>query len=119
LLAPGILALKMDQEPGRPVARSVITFGVAGCVHPVITLWNLGQSFDTAIAIVTDPMMLGPAWGLAAAGWLATQVFPLLVRAVLEASALTRAARLRATRERIAQAWGLDQAGSEAAPDDG
>jgi hypothetical protein len=69
LLAPGLVALKLDQEPGRPMARTVLTCGLAGCVQPVITLWNTGQSFGAAVA---------------------------------------RAARLRAARGRIVEAWGLD-----------
>src|ERR1700722_18221122 len=62
LLAPGLLALKLDREPGRPVARAVLTCGLAGCVHPVITLWNTGQSLETAMTIVTDPAILLIAW---------------------------------------------------------
>ncbi len=88
LLAPGVVALRLDREPGRPVARTVLTCGLAGCVHPVITLWNTGQSFDTAIAIVTDPTTIGIAWSAAAAGWLLTQIVPLVVRVALEAVAL-------------------------------
>jgi hypothetical protein len=110
LLAPGLAALKFDREPGRPVARTVLTCGLAGCVHPVITLWNTGQSFDTAIAIVTDPTTIGIAWSAAAAGWLLTQITPLAVRAALEGVALARSTRLRAARSRIAEAWGLDAA---------
>ena len=110
LLAPGILALKLDREPGRAVARTVLTCGLAGCVQPVITLWNMGQSFDVAVAIVMDPATIGMAWSLAAAGWLLTEVAPLLVRVALEGTALARATRLRAIRGRIAEAWGLDQA---------
>jgi hypothetical protein len=112
LLAPGFVALKLDQEPGRPVARTILTCGLAGCVHPVMTLWNSGQSFGAAIAIVTDPSALGMAWSAAAAGWLLTQLAPLLVRAALEAAVLARATRLRVTRGRLAEAWGL-QAESE------
>jgi hypothetical protein len=108
LLLPGAVALKLDREPGRPVARTVLTCGLAGCVRPVIALWNAGQSFDTAMAIVTDPGVIGIAWGAAAAGWLMTQVSPLVVRAALEAAALARATRLRALRGRIAEAWGLE-----------
>jgi hypothetical protein len=108
LLAPGVVALKLDQEPGRPVARTVLTCGLAGCVHPVITLWNAGQSFTAAVAIVTDPATIGIAWSAAAAGWLLTQIAPLAVRAALEAVALARSTRLRAARSRIADAWGLD-----------
>jgi hypothetical protein len=110
LLIPGLVALRMDQQPGRPVARTVLTCGLAGCVQPVMSLWNMGQSFNAAIAIVTDPTAIGIAWSLAAGGWLLTELAPLLVRAVLEAAALTRSAKLRAMRVRIAEAWGLDQA---------
>jgi hypothetical protein len=110
LLVPGAVALKLDQEPGRPVARTVLTCGLAGCVHPVIRLWNVGQSFDAAIAIVSDPWTLGVAWSAGAAGWLLTQLAPLAVRAVLEAAALARSTRLRAARSRIAETWGLDPA---------
>jgi hypothetical protein len=110
LLAPGLVAIKLDREPGRPVARSVLTCGLAGCVHPVMMLWNVGQSFDSAIAIVTDPTIIGIAWSAAAAGWLLTQLAPLAVRAALEAAALARSTRLRAARSRIAETWGLDPA---------
>jgi len=110
LLAPGVVALRLDREPGRPVARTVLTCGLAGCVHPVTTLWNTGQSFATAIAIVADPTTVGIAWGAAAAGWLLTQIAPLAVRVGLEAVALGRSTRLRAARSRIAEAWGLDGA---------
>jgi hypothetical protein len=113
LLAPGLVALRLDREPGRPVARTVLTCGLAGCVHPVITLWNTGQSFATAIAIITDPTTIGMAWSAAAAGWLLTQVAPLAVRAALEAVALARSTRLRAARSRIAEAWGLDEASND------
>ena len=113
LLAPGVVALRLDREPGRPVARTVLTCGLAGCVHPVITLWNIGQSFETAIAIVTDPTTVGIAWSAAAAGWLLTQIAPLAVRVALETVALARSSRLRAARSRIVEAWGLDMASND------
>ena len=113
LLAPGIVALRLDRESGRPTARTVLTCGLAGCVHPMIALWNTGQSFGAAIAIVTDPAIIGIAWSAAAAGWLMTQFLPLIVRAILEATTLARAAQLRAERARIVEAWGLDQAAED------
>jgi hypothetical protein len=110
LLAPGLVAVKLDREPGRPVARTVLTCGLAACVQPVITLWNAGQSFEAATAIITDPKVLCIAWGAAGAGWLLAQTAPLAVRAALEAGAITRAAQLRAARSKLAEAWGLSQA---------
>lgn len=109
LLAPGIVALRLDREPGRPIARTVLTFGLAGCVQPVIALWNTGESFGAAVAIVTDPTTLGIAWAAAAAGWLLTQIVPLIVRAVLEARFLARTVRLRSVRGRLIEAWGLEE----------
>jgi hypothetical protein len=113
LLAPGLAALKFDHEPGRPVARTVLTCGLAGCVQPVITLWSTGQSFDTALAIATDARTAGVAWSAAAAGWLLTQIAPLIIRAILEATSLARSARLRTARTRLAEVWGIDQPGVE------
>ena len=110
LLAPGLVALKLDTEPGRPIARTVLTCGLTGCVHPILTLWNTGPSVDTALAIGTDPATLGIAWSAAAAGWLATQIAPLIVRTILEAAALARATRLKLLRDRIAEAWDLEDA---------
>ena len=109
LLAPAIIALKMDHEPGRPIARTVLTFGLAGCVHPLTMLWNAGQSLGTAATIIADPLTIATAWGAAAAGWLLAQIMPLILRVVLEASTRTRASSLRATRSRLMQDWGLDQ----------
>ena len=110
LLAPGLLALKLDREPGRPAARTVLTCGLAACVQPVVTLWNAGHSVDAAWAIASDPWVCGVAWAAAGAGWLLIQIAPPGVRMVLEAGALTRAARLRAMRARVAEAWGLEDA---------
>lgn len=112
LLTPGLLALKLDAEPGRPMARSVLTCGLAGCVHPVITLWNAGQSLDAAWSLVLDPGVTVVAWSAAAAGWLLTELVPLGVRAALEAGALAQATRLQAARARLAEAWGLEGEGS-------
>jgi hypothetical protein len=113
LLAPALVALWLDREPGRPMARTILLCGLAGCVRPVITLWNVGHGLDTAWTIASDPSAIGPAWAAAAAGWLALQVVPLGVRAALDAAALARIARLRASRTRIAEAWGLEQSHDE------
>ena len=111
LLAPGLLALKLDREPGRPMARAVLTCGLAGCVQPVIAVWNAGPSVSTAASVITDPSVRTWPWAGAAAGWLLSQIMPVAVRMGLEAKAVAQIARLRAARARLTETWGLDGSG--------
>ena len=108
LLLPGLVALWLEREAGRPRTRSMMTFGLAGCVQPVITLWNAGQSLDAAWSMAFDPAVLLIAWSAAAAGWLMAELAPLGVRAFMEAGAVAQTAHLRLARARLVEAWGLE-----------
>jgi hypothetical protein len=113
LLAPALLASVLDREPGRPRARSIAFCSMAASVQPLRTLWMAGHTMATATALLANVQVLGLAWSAAAAGWLLAEATPIAVRVVLEALAVTRTARLRAERSRLAAAWG-----AEAIPDD-
>jgi len=104
LLAPAIVALLLDKAPGRPVGRAVLLSGSAACVGPLVTAWHTGGGF----ALLTDPGVYGPAWTACAGGWLASQLLPVGIRAIMEAASLTRTARLRTERGRLSEVWGLD-----------
>ena len=106
LLAPAIAVLLIDRAPGRPMARAVLLCGAAPCVGPLMALWQSGP--NSGFAIVGDPMVFGPAWAACAGGWLLSQLLPIGIRGILEAASLSQAARLRAERERLVKAWGLD-----------
>lgn len=105
LLAPAIVAVLVDRQPGRPVGRAVLLCGSAACVGPQMTFWQMGGS--AGFALLSDPAVYGPAWSACAAGWLLTQLLPIGIRGVLEATSLSRSARLRAERERLVRDWGL------------
>ena len=109
LLAPGLAALVLDRQPGRPIARSVLLCGGAFCIGPVSALWSAGQSVEAALGIVGDINSIGTAWSAAAAGWFMAELIPLVVRVVLEAAGVARAARLRAARAKLIEEWGPDQ----------
>ena len=109
LLTPGVLAVRLDREPGKPVARTVISCGLAGCVRPMLMVLDADFSFDAATAAMTDTVILCTAWSAAAGGWLLTQLIPVGVRVVLEVNALTHAAALRLASERIRVAWKLER----------
>ncbi len=106
LLAPAVLVLLFERTPGRPVARAVLLCGSAACVGPLMTVWQAGSG--TASALLTDPGVFGSAWAACAGGWLLSQLLPIGIRGILEAASLSRKAQLRAERERLAKAWGLD-----------
>ena len=112
LLAPGLLALFLDGEPGRPRARCILLCGMAASIDPLRALWTMGHSMATATALLGNLGFVGTAWSAAAAGWLLVEAMPIVARAVLEAMSMTRGARLRAERARLVDAWGLE------APDD-
>jgi len=108
LLAPGLLALAFDREPGKPVARAVILFALAACVTPLRAAWDSGQGLDSAVAQLTDPRVIGTVWSAAGAGWLLTQLAPVAIALALEAASMARASRLRAERDKLAEEWGLE-----------
>src|SRR5271167_3456678 len=108
LLGPALLALFLDPQPGKPIARSVLLCTLAACVKPVRMLWAAGHGMAASIALATDADIVGTAWAAAAAGWLLAELLPVAVRVVLEAMSLRQAARLRAVRAALAEEWGLD-----------
>jgi hypothetical protein len=107
LLGPGLIALALDHEPGKPVARAVTLAGLAACAGPVRALWAAGHGLDISVAMISDLRVIGTAWSAAAAAWLLAELAPLGVRAVLEATSMARANQLRAARVKLAEEWGL------------
>jgi hypothetical protein len=107
LLAPSVLAAFLDQQSGRPVARTIFLCQAAACVHPARDIWSGAHSGGLAAAIFAHPYDIGTAWCAAAAGWLLTQLLPVAVSAAMEAASLSRAAALRRRRERIGEEWDL------------
>ncbi len=108
LLAPMLVAVALDQEPGRPRARSIALFGMAASIGPLRTLWTSGHSLAAATALLGDLDVVGTAWSAAAAGWLLAELMPFAARAALEALSIARRARLESERVRLVEAWGLE-----------
>ena len=108
LLAPGLVALVIDREPGKPMARCVLLCGMAGSVAPLKILWSADYSFSAAVALASSIPALGKAWMAAAAGWFCVEVAPLAARSVLEVVYRSRRARLSAERDRLCKAWNFE-----------
>jgi hypothetical protein len=108
LLAPVIVALMLDHEPGKPVGRSVALCALAAAVGPVRALWAAGHTLTASLVLLGDLSLVGTVWSAAAAGWLLAELAPLLTRVALEAISRSRAARLRAARAKLVEEWGLE-----------
>jgi hypothetical protein len=108
LLAPGLAALVLDRVNGRPIARGMLLCDVAASVDPIRQLWQGGQGVETALELVGDWKILGLAWLAAGIAWGLVELVPVGVRLVLEAESLSRAARLKAARNRLHDEWGAE-----------
>ncbi len=115
LLAPGLLALMLDQAPGKPMARAVLLAGLAATIGPLASLWHAGGSVGAALTTLGNPAVLGLAWLAAAAGWLASELAPLFLKIAMDGASTARAAHLKAERARLLEAWDLGVADDQAA----
>ncbi len=111
LLAPGIGAMLLEREPGRPVAKVTLLCGAALAAGPVLALWESGQGVGGAVNAAADLPVLAGCWAAQGAGWLVAQVAPVLVRLALEAHAKAQTALLQAERARHEAEWGIPPQG--------
>jgi hypothetical protein len=107
LLAPGLIVLAVDGQPGRAAPGAVLMCGLAAAAWPVALLWRGGNSVAGALDIAADPGVLSTAWAAQTAAWLFAEIAPLAVKLVLDARAGAAAAVLRAARRKIEQEWDL------------
>ncbi len=108
LLAPGLAMLTFERQPGRPVTRAMLLFGLSASVFPTLALWDAGHTVDAAWALAAEPRTLAIAWAAAGGAWLFTELFSVAMRLVLASATLARKRRLRAISDRCAAEWGLD-----------
>src|SRR5579872_1024082 len=74
LLAPALLALMIDRQPGRPKARSIALWSMAASVAPLRALWIAGHTMAGAAALAGNLRVVITAWSAAAAGWLLAEL---------------------------------------------
>lgn len=119
LLAPGLVGLLLDLAPGKPMARAMLLLGLAASIHPFGALWASGGGIGAALDVLGRPAVLGIAWLAGAGGWLLSELAPLFLKLAMDGAAAARAARLRAERARLVDAWefapGPNQAADQAA----
>ncbi|MEA2737560.1 MAG: hypothetical protein QOH05_867, partial [Acetobacteraceae bacterium] len=54
LLLPGLFALILDRTPGCGIARAIILFQGAACVHPVMDAWYRCAGIDGCMSFLAE-----------------------------------------------------------------
>ena len=108
LLLPGLFALVLDRTPGCGVARAMLLFQAAACVHPVVDSWYRCAGIDGCMSYLAEWPNVLQAWLAAAAAWVVTQVLPLILKVVDDSRLRFRRSTLLAKRQALATEWGLE-----------
>lgn len=108
LLLPGLLALLVDRTPGCGVARAVLLFQAAACVHPVMDAWYRCAGIDGCMSYLAAWPTVLRVWLAAATAWAVTRILPLGLKVLDDYRLRYRRSSLAAQREALAAEWGLE-----------
>jgi hypothetical protein len=108
LLLPGLLALMLDRTPGCAVARAILLFQAAACVHPVVDAWYQCAGIDGCMSYLAEWPTVLRAWLAAGGAWVVAQVLPLGLKMLDDYRLRHRRAVLAVRREALAAEWGLE-----------
>lgn len=108
LLLPGLLALIVDRTPGCGIARAIVLFQGAACVHPVMDAWYRCAGIDGCMAYLAEWPTITRVWLAAAAAWVIAQSLPLALKALDDYRLRYRRKLLLARRESLVEEWGME-----------
>jgi hypothetical protein len=109
LLLPGLIALTLDRSPGCGVARAMLLFQGAACVHPAMKAWYGCAGIDGCMSYLAEWRSVLTAWLAAAAAWTLSQILPLGLRMLEDYRTRLRSAFLVARRQALVEEWGLEE----------
>jgi hypothetical protein len=109
LLLPGLVALVLDRTAGCGVARAILLFQGAACVHPVMSAWYRCAGVDGCMGYLAEWSSILPVWLAAAAAWVLTEILPLGLKLLGDARVRQRGVALLVRREELVEEWGLEE----------
>jgi len=108
LMLPGLLALVLDRSPGCGVARVIMLFQAAACVHPVMDAWYRCTGVDGCMILLAAWPTVFRVWLAGAASWLVVQILPLVLKVLDDYRLRYRRSALATRRENLVAEWGLE-----------
>lgn len=79
LFLPALLMLSLEQEPGRPMTRTLLLFGLVGAWDPLAAFWRAGGGHPMDWMQLLDLITLAHAWLAQCLGWLLAEGLTLLL----------------------------------------
>jgi hypothetical protein len=108
LLLPGLVALVVDRTPSCGVARAIVLFQGAACVHPVMDAWYRCAGIDGCMSYLAEWPTVLRVWLAAAAAWVMSQILPMGLKVLEDYRLGHRRSMLIAKRESLSTEWGLE-----------
>lgn len=108
LFLPGLIALIFDRSHGCGVARAILLFQGAACVHPVMGAWYRCAGIDGCMSYLAEWPTVLRVWLAAAAAWVAVQTLPIALKVLDDRQLRDRRSVLADRRDALAAEWGLE-----------
>ena len=112
-MLPTLGAFIADRDPQKHLVVTVGLLNFCGVVHPMLTLWELGQSYDAMHQVIGDVYNWLVAYGSAGCGWMIFIVMPSFARSYYRVATETRVRMLTTTKRKLIETWGDEVAGDK------
>jgi hypothetical protein len=116
LLAPGLAVYAIERNSAKPMASSMLLFGLATTFMPLRLLWEAGHGMEAGITMLSDPSRVGLAWVAAGIGWLLEESAQIVARQYSDIATRHRIAALQKERARLVEEWGSLEPPAPGAP---
>lgn len=113
-MIPTAVAYFVDSTRERALGRVVLCLNFAGVLPSLLKLWQKGHNVNTALDIMTQPIMLAMALLPAAFGWLLYFYVPYLAVGIVRRKAEARIRTLERYEQELIDQWGPPVAGVHA-----
>lgn len=110
-MLPTLGAFVADRHPQKHLVVTVGLLNFCGSVHPMLTLWELGQTYEAMNLVIGDVYNWLVAYGAAGCGWLIYLCMPSLAKAYYRVATETRIRMLKAQKRKLIETWGDEVAG--------
>lgn len=111
LSLPTAAAFLIDRTKDRYLVATVGLLNLCGLLPAVIALWDQGQSFDSALRLLSDMTYWLAAFGAAGVGWAIFISIPPLVATYYAIVTQHRVVQLRRRQKQLVEAWGEEVTG--------